>query len=86
MQVLITLLTVVSLFMEDIRIIFIGTDSDIAVDVVNIVFIVLFMLEIMFSLSVPGYACSFFFYLDIISTLSIIMDVSMLTNLLYSTS
>lgn len=72
--------------MEDIRIICIKTEYDIIIDIVNIVFIVLFMIEIMFSLAVPGYACSFFFYLDILSTLSIVMDISILTNLLYSSS
>lgn len=36
------------------------------------------------SLSVPGYLYSFFFFLDIISTISIAMDITMLTNLLYS--
>lgn len=66
--------------MEDIRIIFLDISSDAVVDVVNIVFIVIFMVEILLSLSIPNYFCSFFFFLDIISTLSIVMDISMLTN------
>ncbi len=36
------------------------------------------------SLTINGYFCSFFFYLDILSTCSILMDISMLTNLLYT--
>lgn len=70
--------------MEDIRVIGISSQYDNVVDGINITFIVIFMMEICLSLSIPGYACSFFFYLDIVSTLSIVMDVSMLTNLLYA--
>lgn len=66
--------------MEDIRIIFLDISSDNAVDLVNIIFIVVFMIEILLSLSIPNYFCSFFFFLDVVSTLSIIMDISMLTN------
>jgi len=62
----------------------IDSSSDNIVDGINIMFIIVFMTEIALSLSVPGYSCTFFFYLDILSTLSIIMDISMLTNLLYS--
>jgi hypothetical protein len=70
--------------MEDIRVIGIDSQFDNIVDGINILFIIVFLAEIALSLSIPGYACSFFFYLDILSTLSIIMDISMLTNLLYS--
>lgn len=86
MQVFITGLTILSLFLEDIRIIFLSIESDPAVDIVNIVLIVVFSLEILLSLSVPGYMFSFFFFLDILSTISIIMDISMVTNLLYASS
>lgn len=72
--------------MEDIRIIFIDISADTIIDSVNILFITIFMFEIFLSLSVPGYLYSFFFYLDVLSTLSITMDISMLTNLLYSSS
>lgn len=36
------------------------------------------------SLTVDNYAFSFFFYLDLISTLSICMDITMFTNLIYN--
>jgi hypothetical protein len=36
------------------------------------------------SLTIDNYAFSFFFYLDIISTLSIFMDVTLLTDLIYN--
>lgn len=85
-QIFITIFTVTSLFMEDIRIIFIDISADTIVDGVNILFILIFTLEIVLSLSVPKYLNSFFFYLDVLSTLSIIMDISILTNLLYSSS
>ena len=38
------------------------------------------------SLKINGYFCSFFFFLDILSTASILMDISMLTNLLYTSN
>jgi hypothetical protein len=44
------------------------------------------MVEVIMSISVQGYACSFFFYLDIVSTLSLVMDVSMITNIMYENS
>lgn len=66
--------------MEDIRVIFLDMSSDGAVDIINIIFIVIFMAEIILNLSIPNYFCSFFFFLDIVSTLSIMMDISMLTN------
>jgi len=36
------------------------------------------------SLTVENYPFSFFFYLDLISTLSISMDINMFTNLIYN--
>ena len=83
-QIFITLLTVCSLFMEDIRVIFIDKSSDSIIDGLNIAFIIIFMVEIILSFSIPGYAWSFFFFLDVLSTLSITLDISLLTNLMYS--
>jgi hypothetical protein len=40
----------------------------------------------MMSLTLPGYPFSFFFWLDLISTLSIIMDVNLFTDILYDNS
>lgn len=38
------------------------------------------------SLTLKDYAFSFFFWLDLISTFSILMDVTFITNLLYESS
>lgn len=83
-QTIITLITILSLFMEDIRIIAFDKALDRTIDGANIAFIIIFSAEIVMSLTVSGYFCSFFFFLDILSTASILMDISMLTNLLYT--
>ena len=82
-QIFITVLTICSLFMEDLRSIFIEQKQDLIIDVVNIFFLSAFFIEIMMSLTVESYAFSFFFYLDVISTVSICMDITLVTDLIY---
>ena len=69
--------------MEDLRSIFIEQKQDLIIDVVNIFFLSAFFIEIMMSLTVESYAFSFFFYLDVISTVSICMDITLVTDLIY---
>jgi hypothetical protein len=85
-QIVITLFTIISLFIEDIRVILIPKEYDTIVDMVNVGFIVLFSTEIFMSLTISGYFCSFFFFLDILSTFSIVLDISLITDLLYNTN
>ena len=70
--------------MEDFRTIFIKNKNDYIIDYINILFLSVFFLEIMMSLTVENYPFSFFFYLDVISTLSICMDVTLFTNIIYN--
>lgn len=44
----------------------------------------IFFLELIFSsIAIEGYLSSFFFWLDVISTLSILMDVGLFTNAVF---
>ena len=86
-QILITLLTLYSLFADDIRIVATPKTADVAFDGMGIALICIFTIEIMLSsFAIDKYFGSFFFVLDIISTLSLLFDVSLFTNLVYSSS
>lgn len=74
-----------SLFADDIRIIAFEKDADPVFDGITITLIVIFTVEIALSWYVlEEYACSFFFFLDLISTISLIFDISMFTELIYN--
>lgn len=56
-----------------------------AFDAVHIALIMIFLAETVLSfISMPEYRWSFFFFLDILSTLSIVLDISMITVLMYT--
>ena len=78
-----TLVTIYALFFDDFRIIFLETSAD------NIFFgltlggIIAFTLEILLaSYAINGYYYSFFFWLDIFSTISMIPDCGWIWDLL----
>jgi hypothetical protein len=78
-------LTIYSLVADDIRIVAFDKNADIAFDAINITLICIFTAEIVLSsIAVDKYFLSFFFVLDIISTLSFFFDVSIFTDLIYS--
>lgn len=55
--------------------------ADIVFDVITIFCLFVFAVEIVMSmLSKPGYTWSFFFWLDIISTISLIIDIQLISN------
>ena len=84
-QIFITLLAIFSLFSDDIRTAAFGSEADITFDVIHIILIVIFMVEMVLSwIAIEDYRFSFFFFLDLISTLSILLDISMITTLIYS--
>jgi hypothetical protein len=85
--VFITCLTIYSLFSDDFRTAFFGQEADLGFDVVSLVVMVVFGVEIVLSaLVVDGYFLSFFFFLDVVSTASIIFDVNFITDSVFSTS
>lgn len=86
-QIAITILTVYSLVGDDIRISFFEKNVDPGFDYMNIVLMIIFSLEIVLSsIVIDNYFCSFFFTLDIISTISLLFDISMFTDLIYSSN
>lgn len=65
-----------SLFSEDVRILFFGTGSDETFMYLTIASLAAFTIEIsLTSYGRPDYINSFFFWLDILSTLSILTDI-----------
>lgn len=50
--------------------------ADIVFDVITIIILIVFSIEIFLStISKPGYVLSFFFWLDVISTISLLIDI-----------
>jgi hypothetical protein len=58
--------------------------ADSSFDVITTIALVLFTVEVILSsISKPNYICGFFFFLDVISTLSLIMDIQVVNNALF---
>ena len=78
-----TVITVYALFFEDIRVLSFDKKYDDIFYGITAVGVVLFTIEIMLaSYAIPNYPLSFFFYLDIISTLSMIPDCGWIWELI----
>jgi hypothetical protein len=78
-QLLVNSFTIYALFGDDLRVIFVPKSGDVGFDVATIICIVLFTVEIIFSIFVRDrYFPHFFFLLDLISTLTLLFDLSML--------
>ena len=72
---------------DDIRIIAASKSDDVKFDIFNIVLIILFSIEIFLSsLVIDNYFLSFFFWLDFISSISLLFDISMFTDIIYASS
>lgn len=79
--IVIALITIYSLFSEDIKILFTQKGADIVFNILNIIALVLFSVEIIFGfIGKPVYRWSFFFWLDIISTVSMLLDLTWISN------
>ena len=76
MTILITFITVLVLFGDDLRIWLMPMSWDLAIDCVLLFCFVAFLLELILScIGKPDYPWSFFFWLDIVSLISMIFDV-----------
>lgn len=74
--IIINLFTVYALFGNDIRLLNSPKSDDIYYDTVTIISIVLFSLEIIFSIfTKEDYLLGFFFWLDFIATASMVFDI-----------
>ena len=79
------LVTIYALIGDDIRILAFNKDHDPVFLALNIVALSLFLIELLFSsIGVNDYFGSFFFWLDLLSTLSIITDIEPLWSLIVS--
>ncbi|CAK69742.1 unnamed protein product (macronuclear) [Paramecium tetraurelia] len=77
-QVIINILTLYALFGDDVRVAAFRLSADIVFDALNITCLIMFSTEIILSVIVKeGYFLSFFFWLDTISTISLLLDISL---------
>ena len=71
-----TALTLFVLFGDDLRVWFVPKNGDIAFYILYCISVALFTIElIILSITIDKYKYSFYFWLDIIATLSIIFDI-----------
>jgi hypothetical protein len=80
-----TFITVYALFFDDIRILCIPIFLDDLFYSITLLCLVCFGIEIVFAcMSKPGYLFSFFFWLDLISTVSLITDIGWIMKVILS--
>ena len=71
------MVTIYALFFDDIRILALPPSADFTCDIVTLICIVLYLIELVLGLiAIDGYFLSFFFWLDLLAALSMIPDVS----------
>lgn len=69
-------MTIYALFGDDMRVIATTKSADIYFDVITISSMAVFLLEMLLGmLSKISYTCSFYFWLDLISTVSLVLDI-----------
>jgi len=79
-----SLITLYALFGDDIRQLAVKKESDSYFYFFNFIALILFLVEIILSsYSKPNYCFSFFFYLDIISTMTIILDIDWMSDFIF---
>lgn len=82
---LMMLITIYVLFISDINTAFMSTDSDVPISYTQLACFILFLIEIVMNVFVEkDYFMSFFFWLDIISTISILLDIDFIMNPLFN--
>ena len=82
-QFLLFVFTIYALFGDDMRLYFFMKSSDTTFMTLNIITLLLFTFEIILSsIGVQGYFGNFFFWLDLISTVSLITDIKPLWDLI----
>lgn len=81
-----TIITVYAMFSNDIRYLSTNKNGDPGFYAVNCIVLTIFTIEIILNIiSQVDYFLSFNFFLDVISTCSIILDIGWITNLIYPT-
>lgn len=83
----VTTLTLYALFGDDIRIVAFTLSADIYFNVITLISMFVFIAEMILSiLSKYNYTWSFFFWLDFISSISLILDLTWVNELFFSES
>jgi hypothetical protein len=76
-----TILTLIALFSNDLQTAWLAADIDFTFDIIQSTLLFFFTLEIIMTcIAKKGYIGSFFFWLDLISTISLIQDISFIFN------
>ena len=74
-----TVVTFYALFMDDIRFLWLPKEADLTIDILTIVCMTLYLFELILGIvAVEKYFLSFYFWVDIISLLSMLPDISFL--------
>jgi hypothetical protein len=76
-----SLITIYALFFDDIRVIAIPKTYDWPIEVLTVVFTMFFAVEILLAVFVkPKYFGSFFFWLDLVATISMVLDCKIIID------
>jgi hypothetical protein len=76
-----TFLTIIALFSNDLQSAWLDSDIDFSFDIMQSCLLFFFSIEIIMTcLAKRGYIGSFFFWLDLISTISLIQDITFIFN------
>lgn len=76
-----TIVTIYALFGDDCRLIFAPKDADDLFTLLTFISLILFLIElILASIGQPDYFNSFFFWLDLVSSLSLVTDIEPIMN------
>lgn len=87
LTIFVSIITVWALFGDDIRILATGKSGDIGFYIMIILCFAVFAVEILLSTyAKPEYIFSFFFWLDLISTVTLLLDVGWISDVLFGTS
>lgn len=79
-----TMVTLYALFMDDIWVLALPIEADEILWGVTTGAFVLFLIELVLSsLAIDGYLCGFYFWLDLIATISLISDIGWIWNQMF---
>ncbi|EGR34816.1 hypothetical protein IMG5_001570 [Ichthyophthirius multifiliis] len=84
--IIMAIITLYALFGDDIRVLVTDKNGDKIFWILNIICMCVFFIEIILAcFAKPDYFNSFFFYLDLISTVSLIFDIGWISDSIYNT-
>jgi len=83
-MIFMTLVTLYALFMDDIRVLALPIEADVILWGVTTGAFALFIIELLLSsFAIDGYLCGFYFWLDLIATISLISDIGWIWNQMF---